>query len=474
MMAVQRLKVLIIDDEPAVVHALEVLFDVHDIPCVGVDSPDRAMELLTEKEIGVVVQDMNFGADKTSGEEGIRLFRRIRESHPGLPILLITAWASLETAVQLIKEGANDYLAKPWDDDKLVSAVKNLLEMRRLQLENAQLRQEGKRAREALAAEYELCGVVFESGAMHRVVTLALNVSRSDAPVMITGPSGCGKEKIAEIVEANSRRHGKPFLRINVGALPEELMESELFGAEAGAYTGATRRREGRFEAADGGTLFLDEIDALSLAGQVKLLRVLQSGEFQRLGSSETRRADVRVISATNSDLVQAVADGRFREDLYYRLNVIELAVPPLEQRSEDVLPLAQHFLERQAAESGTGTARLNGDAQQALMRHRWPGNVRELENRIQRATLTCRGGEITADDLALDEMQVASASRESAGGPATEPGPLDAERSRIARALVDADGVVARAAEMLGLSRQALYRRMEKLGIVLERRPKA
>jgi DNA-binding NtrC family response regulator len=472
-MAAHRLKVLVVDDEPAVVHALEVLFDIHGIPCVGADSPERAMELLAGDEIGAVVQDMNFGADKTSGEEGIRLFQRIRESHPGMPVLLITAWASLETAVQLIKEGANDYLAKPWDDDKLVSAVKNLLEMRRLQLENARLRRQGKQAREALAAEYDLCGVVFESDAMQRVVTLAVNVSRSDAPVMVTGPSGCGKEKIAEIVQANSRRSGRPFLRVNVGALPEELMESELFGAEAGAYTGATRRREGRFEAADGGTLFLDEIDALSLAGQVKLLRVLQSGEFQRLGSSETQRADVRVISATNSDLVEAVTEGRFREDLYYRLNVIELAVPPLEQRSEDVLPLARHFLKRQATESRTEPARLNGDAQQALLQHRWPGNVRELENRIQRATLICRGGEIEAEDLALDEVQVATSGTGPASSDATEPGPLDAERTRIERALIDADGVVARAAEMLGFSRQALYRRMEKLGIVLERRPK-
>ena len=472
-MAVHRLKVLVVDDEPAVVHALGVLFDVHDIPCVGVDSPDRAMELLAGDEIGVVVQDMNFGADKTSGEEGISLFRRIRESHPGLPVLLITAWASLETAVQLIKEGANDYLAKPWDDDKLVSAVKNMLEMRRLQLENERLRREGRQAREALAAEYDLCGVVYESGAMHRVVTLAVNVSRSDAPVLITGPSGCGKEKLAEIVQANSRRSGKPFLRINVGALPEELMESELFGAEAGAYTGATRRRDGRFEAADGGTLFLDEIDALSLAGQVKLLRVLHSGEFQRLGSSETRRADVRVISATNADLVEAVAESRFREDLYYRLNVIELAVPPLERRPEDVLPLARHFLERQAAESGGEPPELERGAQEALLRHRWPGNVRELENRIRRATLICRDGKVTADDLALDELQDPSTRTAPASGAATEPGPLDAERRRIERALLDADGIVARAAEVLGLSRQALYRRMEKLGIVLERRPK-
>jgi DNA-binding NtrC family response regulator len=224
-MVSNRLKVLAVDDESAVVHALGVLFEIHDIPFLGAGSPDEAMQCLAGGEIGVVVQDMNFGPDKTSGEEGIRLFRRIRETHPRLPVLLITAWASLETAVQLIKEGANDYLAKPWDDDKLVAAVKNLLEMRRLQLENERLRREGREAGEALAAKYDLCGVVFESGAMHRVLTLAVNVSGSDAPVLITGPSGCGKEKLAEIVQANSRRRGSPFLRLNVGALPEGLME---------------------------------------------------------------------------------------------------------------------------------------------------------------------------------------------------------------------------------------------------------
>jgi CheY-like chemotaxis protein len=287
---------------------------------------------------------MNFGADKTSGEQGVRLFRSLREADPDLPILLITAWVSLETAVSLVKEGAADYMAKPWDDDKLVTTVRNLLEMRRLRTENRDLQQQGRRARQALAERYDLCGLVYESESMHRIVSLAVNVSGSDAPILLTGPSGAGKEKLAEIVQANSRRHDGPFIRVNVGALPEDLMEGELFGSEPGAYTGAKGVRAGRFEAADGGTLFLDEIDALPLSGQVKLLRVVQSGEYQRLGSSRARKADVRLISATNSDIHGLVDQGRFREDLFYRLNVIELQVPPLDRRPEDILPLATHL----------------------------------------------------------------------------------------------------------------------------------
>jgi len=312
---------------------------------------------------------------------------------------------------------------------------------------------------------------VYESDELHRLVTLAVSVSRSDAPVLITGPSGAGKEKLAEIVQANSRRRQRSFVRVNVGALPEELMEAELFGAEAGAFTGATSLRVGRFEAADRGTLFLDEIDALSLAGQVKLLRVVQSGEYQRLGSSRTRHADVRILSATNSDLARAVADGRFREDLYYRLNVIELAVPPLDRRLDDVLPLAEHFLRAATAESSDPPV-LSKEAREGLLRHAWAGNVRELENRIRRASLICGGGEIRGADLGLDDEPAAAVS-----GPRRESdvaaGPLDNERRELERALLDADGVVARAAEQLGLSRQALYRKMEKLGIVLERRPR-
>jgi len=455
------LKVLIVDDEPAVVHALHVLFELHGIAHAHAASPDEALRQVRREPIGVVLQDMNFGGHATSGEQGVELFRAIRALDPEVPVLLMTAWASLETAVRLIKEGADDYLAKPWDDDKLVVSVTNLLRMRRLQLDNQRLARERRLAREELAGRHDLCGLVYESAAMHELVTLAVHVAASDAPVLISGPSGCGKEKLAEIVQANSRRRERPFLRVNLGALPAELLEAELFGAEPGAYTGATKLRAGRFESADAGTLFLDEIDALPPAGQVKLLRVLQSGEFQRLGSSVSRRADVRVISATNADLGAAIEAGRFREDLYYRLNVIELAVPPLERRPDDVLPLARHFL----AEFAPRPLVLASDAERALMGHRWDGNVRELQNRLRRATLTAAADSIGAADLGL-------ASDVLAVGPWPTDGPFAAERAQVERALLDAGGIVARAAEQLGLSRQALYRRMERLGIVVERRP--
>ena len=289
---------------------------------------------------------MNFAPAATSGQEGIDLFHAIRRADPAMPVLLMTAWTCLETAVALVREGANDYLAKPWDDAKLLSSVRNLLQMRALQRENERLKETRSRSRRELASRYDLAGIVYESDGMHRVVSLAVQVAASDVPVLITGESGAGKEKIAEIVQANSRRRGKPFVRVNAGALPDELLESELFGAEPGAFTGSLRLRIGRFEAADGGTLFLDEIGNLSAAGQVRLLRVLQTGEFERLGSSVTRRADVRVLAATNTDLRKAIAEGRFREDLFFRVNVIELAVPALRERPDDILPLARAALE--------------------------------------------------------------------------------------------------------------------------------
>jgi DNA-binding NtrC family response regulator len=376
-------------------------------------------------------------------------------------VLVLTAWASLDTAVQMMKEGASDYLGKPWDDQRLLAAVRALLKAAEAQ-RGAGQGGPVPGSRDELARRHDLRDLVYESEAMHRVVTLAVQVAAADVPVLVTGENGVGKEKLAEIVQANSSRRDGAFVRVNAGALPDELLESELFGAEAGAYTGAVKRRVGRFEAADGGTLFLDEIGNLSAAGQAKLLRVLQSGEFERLGSSETRKVDVRVLAATNADLRGRLRQGSFRQDLFFRLNVIELAVPPLRDRPVDILPLARRFL-WQLASPGQPPRRLTDAAQEALRGHEWPGNVRELMNRVQRGILVGSGPELTPQDLGFGGCPPLPVAVPRSG----------AEREHLEQVLIESGGQVSRAAQRLGVSRQALYRRMEKLGISLERRPR-
>ncbi|MCE9577878.1 MAG: sigma-54 dependent transcriptional regulator [Deltaproteobacteria bacterium] len=462
------MKVLIVDDQRAICTALEVMFEHHHIETVVATGPAEVLDLIATEDIGVVVQDMNFTANKTTGEEGVALFRAIRALDGELPVILMTAWTSIETVVALIKEGAVDYFAKPWDDHKLLATVKNLLQMRELARENTRMRARSRRARQSVEGRHDLCGLVYASEAMHAVVSLAVSVAPSDAPVLITGPNGAGKEKLAEIVQANSRRRDRPFVKVNVGGLPDQLLEAELFGAEAGAFTGATKPRVGRFEAAHGGTLFLDEIGNLSMVGQQKLLRVLQTGEFERLGSSTTRKVDVRIISATNVDLPRAIKSGTFREDLYFRLNVIELRVPALVDRPDEILALAERFVAGFAVE-GTAPATLSPAAREALLAHEWPGNVRELQNRIQRATLVCTGGTIQAADLGLDQKQPAT--RPTEATPVEED--LGPEHAAVEDALLRAKGVVSKAAAELGMSRQALYRRMKRLEIVIERRPR-
>jgi len=327
--------------------------------------------------------------------------------------------------------------------------VQNLIELSETRRELARRRADEQRRKNELAKQYDLRGAVFADPIMERVVALACQVARASVPVLITGPNGSGKEKIAEIVQANSTVRDGPFVTLNCGALPSELIEAELFGAEVGAYTGATRARDGKFEAADGGTLFLDEIGNLSQNGQMKLLRVLETGRFERLGSNKERQVSVRVISATNADVATMIRAGAFREDLYYRLNTIEIRLPALAERPLDILPLAQLFL----VETGK---RLAADAREALRAHAWPGNVRELKNVLSRAALLATGAEITAAELALP-------------APAPQAPPEDLDRAAVEAALSRAGGVVAQAAAELGLSRQALYRRMEKLGIPRE-----
>lgn len=443
--------VLVVDDNSAVCTALDLLFSIHGLKVRVAESPEEALAVLDEVSIDLVVQDMNFRRDTTSGEEGVELFRAIRAREPDLPIILLTAWTHLETAVTLMKEGAADYLGKPWDDRKLLTTVHNLLRLHAATRENKRLVSARRVVRQKVAGAFELCGLVYESDAMHETVSLATRVARTDVPVLITGPNGAGKEKIAEIVQANSDVSDGPFIRVNVGAIPAELMSAELFGAEPGAYTGAgNKARPGRFEAADGGTLFLDELGTLSLEGQVKLLRVLQTGQFERLGSTQTRHVNVRVISATNADLRAAIKAGTFREDLYYRLNVIELNVPPLASRRDDILPTARAFLD--------GSHEFSPEAERALLAHAWPGNVRELQNCVKRACILASSAAIQPADLGLQKVAAASV---DAGAGSAEP-----DRESVQRALDAAHGVIAIAARELGLSRQALYRRMEKFGL--------
>jgi DNA-binding NtrC family response regulator len=436
--------VLVADDSEAVRTAFQVLLSLHGARVLGASSPAEALATVRAQEVDLVIQDMNFRREATSGEEGIALFRELRALHPDVPVILLTAWTHLETAVDLVKAGAADYVAKPWDDARLLTTVRNLLELRAAVEENVATRAQRAEARARLAERYDLTGLVYESEATHTVVSMAAQVAHADVPVLITGPNGAGKEVLADIVHANSARRDQPYVKVNAGALPDQLIEAELFGTEAGAFTGA-KARPGRFEAADGGTLFLDEIGNLPPAGQAKLLRVLQTGEYERLGSNTTRRANVRVVAATNLPLRDAMREGRFREDLYYRLSVIELSLPALAERRDDILPLARVFLQG---------ARLTADAERALLNHSWPGNVRELRNVLQRAALLAGGLPINAAALNLPAVL-----------PARSDEPV-LDRRTIERVLAENDQIVAQAARQLGMSRQALYRRMEKLGI--------
>ncbi len=437
--------VLVADDSEAVRTAFQVLLSLHGARVLGASSPAEALATVRSQEVDLVIQDMNFRREATSGEEGVALFKELRALHPDVPVILLTAWTHLETAVDLVKAGAADYIAKPWDDARLLTTVRNLLELRAAVEENVAMRARRAEARAQLAERYDLRGLVYESDALHTVASMAAQVAHADVPVLITGPNGAGKEVLADIVHANSARKSQPYVKVNCGALPDQLIEAELFGTEAGAFTGA-KARPGRFEAADGGTLFLDEIGNLPPAGQAKLLRVLQTGDYERLGSNTARKSNVRIVAATNMPLREAMREGRFREDLYYRLSVIELALPALAERRDDVLPIARSIL-------GDGK-RLTGDAERAMLNYTWPGNVRELRNVLQRAALLVGDQPINAAALNLPAVL-----------PARSDEPV-LDRSTIERVLAEHGHIVAQAARQLGISRQALYRRMEKLGI--------
>ncbi len=445
--------ILIADDQPDVLEALRLLLKAEGFQTITANVPEGVVAILERQECDAALIDLNYTRDTTSGREGMDLLSRVRAVDPVLPVIVMTAWGSVDRAVEAMRLGAKDFVEKPWDNARLLTTLRTQVELaralrsaQRLQQENRLLRRDG------------LPDLIAESAAMRPVLQLMERVAPSDASILITGEHGTGKEVAARWIHAASERADKSLVILNVGGISEGVFESELFGHVKGAFTDAKVERAGRFELADGGTLFLDEIANITLQQQARLLRALQTGEIERVGSSQTRRVDVRFIAATNADLRTEVAEGRFREDLLFRLNTIEVRLPPLRERADDILLLAQYFLIKTCAQYRKTIAGFSPAAVALLKRYEWPGNVRELAHAVERAVLLAGGTQIEAEDLALGA---------GGGTPPAEPRTLDdLERETVRRALARCDGNVSLAAKELGLSRSALYRRIEKFGL--------
>lgn len=452
-----RPRLLVADDQPDVLTALRLLLGKEGIDVVSASSPAGALAAATAERFDAALIDLNYARDTTSGSEGLDLLARLKQTDANLPIVVMTAWATVGLAVEAMRAGARDFVEKPWDNTRLLSIVRNQLELGQALRRGRQLEAEN-----ALLRGPDELRVIGESAAMQDVLAMAQRVAGSDAPVLITGENGTGKSLLARVLHRLSNRRERSFIEVNIGALPESVFESEIFGHVRGAFTDARQERTGRFELADGGTLFLDEIGNLPPAQQSKLLRVLESGEFEPVGASRTRKVDVRLIVATNADLARLVTEGRFRQDLLFRINTVELRIPPLRERPADILPLAMAALDG-AAKRYTRTFRgFDAGALRALAQYAWPGNVRELRNVIERATLLAPGEHITAADLRLQQPDSPAPTLENMSLE-------DAERALIRAALRRHEGSAMAAAQALGLSRSAMYRRMEKLGIRTE-----
>jgi DNA-binding NtrC family response regulator len=412
-------------------------------------------------ELDVVLIDLNYARDTTSGSEGLDLLSRIRAVDPTLPVVVMTAWGSVDLAVEAMRRGARDFIQKPWDNARLLAVLRTQVELGEALRRGRRLEAENMALRDSVAETNDLPQVVAESPAMKSVLNLVERIGPADANVLITGENGTGKEVITRLLHSISSRRAKPLISLNAGALAEGVFESELFGHVRGAFTDAKSDRVGRFELADGGTLFLDEIGNVPLNLQAKLLRVLETGEFERVGSSKTQKVNVRLLSATNADLHAEVAQGRFRQDLLFRLNTVEIRLPPLRDRLEDIPVLAEHFLKLHRERYRRPIMGFTPEALDALRHHLWPGNVRELDHVIERAVLMSPGNIVTAFDLALEATPDARISARL-----EEMSLEDAERLLIKKALARFEGNANRAAEALGLSRSALYRRLQKYGL--------
>src|SRR5215475_5837666 len=453
----EAVRVLVADDQADIREALRLLLKAEGYATETVSSPNAALEAVQTNEFDIMLMDLNYQRDTTSGQEGIDLLSRLQSVDSKLPIIVMTAWGSVELAVEAMRRGARDFIQKPWDNHRLLSIIRNQVDLyrtmrraERLEAENSLLRAQNRPV------------FIAESKAMEPLLTLLSRIGPSDANVLITGEHGTGKEVVAQTLHALSSRSGRPMITVNTGGLPEGTFESELFGHVKGAFTDARTDRVGRFDLADRGTLFLDEIANVPLKQQAKLLRVLETGELERVGSSKTHRVNVRVISATNANLNEEVASGRFRGDLLFRLNTVELPIPPLRERKEDIPLLAGYFLCLHAKRYRKQLTGFDSSALQTLREHPWPGNVRELDHTVERAVLMAQKSTVGPADLGLT-----AAGNSVLQTPRLEDMSMEeVESFLIRKALARYGNNVSQAANALGLSRSALYRRMQRYGI--------
>ena len=440
--------ILIVDDDRAVRSSIGLVLRRAGYDTEGAASPDEALEIMRSPEAPqLIIMDMNFSRT-TTGEEGLHLLRQSRILLPDVPVILLTAWGSIQLAVEGMKAGAFDFMTKPWNNRVLLQQVATALSLGTVDREP-----------QSTAGSFDRNGIIGGSGSLKAVLDMAERVAPTDAPVLILGENGTGKELIAQAIHRNSRRASSPMVTVNIGGVPGPLFESEMFGYVKGAFTGAVTDRPGRFEEADRGTIFLDEIGDLDPTSQVKLLRVLQQHTFERLGENRTRKVDLRVVCATNADLPALVAAGKWREDLYYRINLVTLRLPPLRERREDIAPLARHFLREVSIRDGRSVPEISHDALRLLEQLPYPGNIRELRNMVESAYILGGGTRIEASAFAGVTVRPDT----PAGG-----GTLaDMERQAIVETLTRYGGNLSKAALALGITRQALYRRMEKFGIL-------